>query len=96
MAKGFRQVEGVDYEETFAPTVRFESVRALAALAAGVGWELDQMDVTTAFLYAELDEETYIEIPEGVAHGVRQHLSRCAMLKKHIHTLLMNTQDNEC
>ena len=37
------------------------------ALAAGVGWELDQMDVTTAFLYAELEEEIYVEIPEGVA-----------------------------
>ena len=67
VAKGFRQVEGVDYEETFAPTVRFQSVRALVAMAAGVGWELDQMDVTTAFLYAELEEETYVEIPEGVA-----------------------------
>ena len=67
VAKGFKQVEGVYYEETFAPTVRFESVRALVAMVAGVGWELDQMDVTTAFLYAELEEETYVEIPEGVA-----------------------------
>ena len=67
VAKGFRKVEGVDYEETFAPTVRFESVRALVAMAAGGGLELDQMDVTTTFLYAELEEETYVEIPEGVA-----------------------------
>ena len=67
VAKGFRQVEGVDYEETFAPTVRFGSVRALVAMAAGGGLELDQMDVTTAFLYAELEEETYVEILEGVA-----------------------------
>ena len=56
-----------DYEGKFASTVRFESVRALVAMAARVGWELDQMDVTTAFLYAELEEETYVEIPEGVA-----------------------------
>ena len=54
VAKGSGRVEGVDYEETFAPTVRFESVRAPVAMAGGVGWELDQMDVTTAFLYAEL------------------------------------------
>ena len=37
VAKGFRQVEGVDYEETFAPTVRFESVRAVVSLVAGIG-----------------------------------------------------------
>ena len=69
VAKGFRQMEGVDFDETFAPTVRFESVRALIALAASLGWQLDQMDVTTAFLYAKLEEETYVDIPEGVAPG---------------------------
>ena len=67
VAKGFRQVEGLDYEETYAPTVRFESVRALVAMAASLGWKLDQMDVATAFLYADLEEETYVEIPEEVA-----------------------------
>jgi len=67
VAKGYRQMEGVDYDETFAPTVRFESVRLLVAFAASMGWELDQMDVATAFLYARLEEETYVEIPEGVA-----------------------------
>ena len=66
VAKGYRQMEGVDYDETFAPTVRFESVRALVALAASMGWELDQMDVATAFLYAKLEEETFVDIPEGV------------------------------
>ena len=81
VAKGFRQVEGVDYEETVAPTVRFESVRALVALAAGIGWHLDQMDVTTAFLYAEPEEETFVEIPEGVAEvgegDIVWRLSKC-------------------
>ena len=65
--KGFGQVEGLDYEETFSPTVRFESVRALVALAAGIGWHLDQMDVAIAILYADLEEETFVEISEGVA-----------------------------
>ena len=37
------------------------------ALAAGIGWHLDQMDVATAFLYADLEEETFVEIPKGVA-----------------------------
>ena len=67
VAKGFRQLEGLDYEETYAPIVRFESVKALVALAAGIGWHLDQMDVATAFLYADLEEEIFVEIPEGVA-----------------------------
>ena len=66
VAKGFRQKEGVDYDETFASIVRFESVRALVALAASMGWEFDHMDVATTFLYAKLEEETYIDIPEGV------------------------------
>ena len=67
VAKGYRQMEGVDYEETFAPTVRFESIRALLAMGVAEGWKFDQMDVSTAFLYAELEEETYVEIPEGIS-----------------------------
>ena len=66
VGKGCRQMEGVDYDETFAPTGRFESVRAPVALAASIGWELDQMDVATAFLYAKLEEDNFVDIPEGV------------------------------
>ena len=66
VAKGFRQMEGVDYDENFALIVRFESVRALVALVAPMGWELDQMDVATLLPYAKLGEETYVEIPVGV------------------------------
>lgn len=43
-----KQMEGVDYDETFAPTVRFESIRILIAVVEG--WNFDQMDVSTAFL----------------------------------------------
>ena len=46
--------------------MRFGSVGSLVAPAASVGWELDQMDVATAFLYAGLEEETYIDILGGV------------------------------
>ena len=41
VAKGYRRIEGVDYDETFATTLRFESMRALVALAASMGWELN-------------------------------------------------------
>lgn len=54
VAKGYRQMEGIGYDETFAPTVRFESVRALVALVVSMGWGVDQMDVATTFLYAKL------------------------------------------
>ena len=61
MAKGYSQVEGVDYDQTFSPTVRFESIRQLVAM----GLEMHQMDLTTAFLYAPLEEVVYMEQPEG-------------------------------
>ena len=49
MSKGFRKMEGLDYDKTFAPTVMFESLRALVAVATSMGCELDQMDVATTF-----------------------------------------------
>ena len=64
-AKGFSQVEGVDYGETYAPVVRFASARVLLAIAAQEGWELEQMDIDNAFLIAPLEEEIYVEQPEG-------------------------------
>ena len=60
VAKGYSQVEGVDYDQTFNPTVRFESIRQMVALGASKGSEIHQMDVTTAFFYAPLDEEVYM------------------------------------
>ena len=65
VAKGYSQVEGVDYDQNFSPTVGFESIRQMIALGASKGLEMHQMDVTTAFLYAPLDEEVYMEQPEG-------------------------------
>ena len=47
VAHGFSQKEGIDYEETFAPVVRYTSIRAIMALAAKLGWKLHQMDVNT-------------------------------------------------
>ena len=50
--KGFSQVEGVDYDQTFSPTVRFESIRQMVALGTSRGMLMHHMDFTTAFLYA--------------------------------------------
>ena len=65
VARVFMQEGGVDYAETYSPTVRFESIRMMVAAAASGGLHMEQMDVTTAFLYATLEEEVYLEIPEG-------------------------------
>ena len=65
VARGFTQVEGVDYKETFAPVVRYTSLRLLLAIANQRDMEVHQMDVKTAFLYGELEEEIYMKQPQG-------------------------------
>jgi len=68
--KGYSQIYGVDYELTFAPVSRLTSFRVLLAHAAALGMEVHQMDVSTAFLYADLDEEVYVYPPEGLRHTI--------------------------
>ncbi|CAK1594594.1 unnamed protein product [Parnassius mnemosyne] len=65
-ARGFTQTKNVDYKETFSPTTRFDSIRIILSLAARENYELQQFDVKTAFLYGELSEDVYMEVPEGV------------------------------
>ena len=66
VARGFMQAEGIDYTETYSSTVRFESIRLMLAPAASLGMHMEQLDVTTTFLYATLEEEVYLEILEGM------------------------------
>jgi hypothetical protein len=65
VAWGFSQIEGIDYDETFAPVARYSSIRSILALSAQMGWRIHQMDVKTAFLNGIIKEEVYIEQPEG-------------------------------
>jgi hypothetical protein len=65
VARGFFHKEGIDYEETFAPVTRYTSIRTIIALAAKMKWKLHQMDVKTTFLNGVIEEEVYIEQPQG-------------------------------
>ncbi|GJS65404.1 integrase, catalytic region, zinc finger, CCHC-type containing protein [Tanacetum coccineum] len=65
VAQGFRQEEGIDFEESFAPVARIEAIRIFVANAANKNMTIFQMDVKTAFLNGELKEEVYVSQPEG-------------------------------
>jgi Reverse transcriptase (RNA-dependent DNA polymerase) len=77
VAKGFSQVEGVDFNEIFSPVVRFETVQLMLALVALEHWHITSVDVKTAFLYGELDEELYMEQPEGFKTKGQEHKVLC-------------------
>jgi hypothetical protein len=65
VALGFTQVEGLDFEETYAPVARLEAIRMLLAFAAHDDFKLYQMDVKSAFLNAPIQELVYVEQPPG-------------------------------
>ncbi|GBP32006.1 Retrovirus-related Pol polyprotein from transposon TNT 1-94 [Eumeta japonica] len=65
-AKGFAQKSGIDYTETFSPTVRYDSIRLLLSIAAEKRMTIMQFDIKTAFLYGKLEEEIYMKPPEGL------------------------------
>ena len=81
MARGFSQIPGIDFEETFSPVAHFETVRLLLALSAREDWEIEALDVKTAFLYGNLDEELYMEQPEGFV--VKEQEKKFINLKNH-------------
>lgn len=66
VVRGFEQEYGVDFQETYASVVKPMSYRVLFALACALGWEIEQMDVKTAFLYGDIDTEVYVELPPNL------------------------------
>ncbi|GJT28692.1 retrovirus-related pol polyprotein from transposon TNT 1-94 [Tanacetum coccineum] len=110
VAKGYRQKEGQDFFDTYSPVTRITSIRTLIAIAAIHNLIIHQMDVKTAFLNGELDEEIYMQQPEGFVVKGQEH-KVCKLVKslyglkqapkqwheKFDNTLLSNGfQINEC
>ncbi|KAK8933850.1 hypothetical protein KSP39_PZI015291 [Platanthera zijinensis] len=74
VAKGFTQLPGVDYTETYAPVVRMETMRAFLAIAAQSSLLVHQLDVKSAFLNGDIDEEVYVSQPEGFIEEGKEEL----------------------
>ena len=69
VCKGYAQQEGIDFEETFAPVARLEAIRMFLTLSSFQKFKVYEMDVKSAFLNGDLEEEVYIEQPDGFMLG---------------------------
>jgi hypothetical protein len=85
VAKGYSQKEGIDFHEIFSPVVKLVSIRVVLALVALLDLELEQLDVKTTFLHGDLDEEIYMEQPEGFVQDRRKRF--VCRLKKSLYGL---------
>ncbi|KAK2459144.1 putative mitochondrial protein [Trifolium repens] len=85
VAQGYTQIEGLDFDETFAPVARLESIRLLLGVACILKFKLYQMDVKSAFLNGYLQEEVYVEQPKGFVDP--KHPNYVYKLKKALYGL---------
>ena len=85
MVKGFQQKKGVDFDEIFAPVVKMTCIRTVLSIAASMNLEVEQLDVKTTFLHGDLEEEIYMQQPEGFVKRGKDHL--VCQLKKSLYGL---------
>jgi hypothetical protein len=77
VAKGFSHKEGIDFSKTFAPVARYSSIRVMISIAVELGWQIHQTNVKIVFLNGVIEEEIYIEQPEGFeVHSRASHVCR--------------------
>lgn len=86
-AKGFSQIPYIDFNETFAPVLKYKSLRILLALATIKKYEIEHLDVQTAFLNAELNEEIYMKLPKNYEVKTKAGKQLVCKLKKSIYGL---------
>ena len=85
VVKRFQQKRGVDFGEIFAPVVKMTSIQTVLSIAASMDLEIEQLDVKTTFLHGQLDEEIYMEQPEGFMEKGKENL--LCRLKKSLYGL---------
>lgn len=93
VAKGFSQRQGIDYSETFSPVAKLGTIRAVLSIAAEERMHLTQFDVSTAFLYGNLEETIYMTQPEGFTDGT----AKVCKLKRSLYGLKQSPRCwNQC
>ena len=85
MANWYTQTYGMDYQETFVPVAKMNSIKILLSLAANKDWALHQFDVKNAFLHGDLEEEGYMDISPGFDDS--KSPGKVCKLKKSLYSL---------
>lgn len=85
VVKGFGQKKRIDFDEIFSPVVKFSSIRVVLGMAASLNLEIEQLDVKIAFLHGDLEEEIYMEQPQGFKEKGKENL--VCKLKKSLYGL---------